>query len=149
MILEIQAQPANPHPANRLSSAALYPGRLLNQTERTNRFITETLRSIVNESGASVRDWAKYVKFIEFAIRRAPIPGTNLTPFMAMRGREPVLPIDLPLVSQAPSSNDTLDDHVKRLKQTLTTATKLVKSAMERTKEKNKDLHALSSQKYT
>ena len=27
--LEIQAQPANPHPANRLSSAALYPGRLL------------------------------------------------------------------------------------------------------------------------
>ena len=96
-----------------------------------------------------MRDWAKYVKFIEFAIRRAPIPGTNLTPFMAMRGREPVLPIDLPLVSQAPSSNDTLDDHVKRLKQTLTTATKLVKSAMERTKEKNKDLHALSSQKYT
>ena len=47
-------------------------------------------------------------------------------------------------VSQAPSSNDTLDDHVKRLKQTLTTATKLVKSAMEKTKEKNKDLHDLS-----
>ena len=70
-----------------------------NQTERSNRFITETLRSIVNESGATVRDWAKYVKFIEFAMRRAPIPGTNLTPFMAMRGRDPVLPIDLPLVS--------------------------------------------------
>ena len=115
-----------------------------NQTERSNRFITETLRSIVNESGASVRDWARYVKFIEFAMRRAPIPGTNLTPFMAMRGRDPVLPIDLPLVSQAPVSNDTMDEHVKRLKANLTVSAKLVKSAMERTKERNKDLHDLS-----
>ena len=115
-----------------------------NQTERSNRFITETLRSIVNESGASVRDWAKYVKFIEFAMRRAPIPGTNLTPFMAMRGRDPVLPIDLPLVSQAPVSNDTMDEHVKRLKANLAVTAKLVKSAMERTKERNKDLHDLS-----
>ena len=77
-------------------------------------------------------------------MRRAPIPGTNLTPFMAMRGRDPVLPIDLPLVSQAPVSNDTMDEHVKRLKANLAVTAKLVKSAMERTKEKNKDLHDLS-----
>ena len=55
-----------------------------------------------------------------------------------------MLPIDLPLVSQAPVSNDTMDEHVKRLKANLAVTAKLVKSAMERTKEKNKDLHDLS-----
>ena len=67
-------------------------------------------KKVVISDKASVRDWAKYVKFIEFAIRRAPIPGTNLTPFMAMRGREPVLPIDLPLVSQSPSYSELVFD---------------------------------------
>ena len=37
-----------------------------------------------------------------------------------------------------------MDEHVKRLKANLAVTAKLVKSAMERTKERNKDLHDLS-----
>ena len=76
-----------------------------NQTERANRFITETLRAVVNQKGASKMDWQKYIKFVEFGMRRLPIPGTNITPFMAMRGRDPVLTIDQPLFAGAPVLN--------------------------------------------
>ena len=86
-----------------------------NQTERANRFITETLRAVVNQKGASKMDWQKYIKFVEFGMRRLPIPGTNITPFMAMRGRDPVLTIDQPLVAGAPVLGKDLDEHVKEM----------------------------------
>ena len=112
-----------------------------NQTERANRFIVETLRAMVNEPGARKRDWTKYVKYIEFAMRRMPIPGTNLSPFVVMRGREPNLPIDSPLFElhgeEAPPDKQ-LSEHVNELKSNLSKAEKLVKSAREKVLAKNK-----------
>ena len=112
-----------------------------NQTERANRFITETLRAVVNQKGASKMDWQKYIKFVEFGMRRLPIPGTNITPFMAMRGRDPVLTIDQPLVAGAPVLGKDLDEHVKEMVIMKNNAEKLIKSAREKTLRLNKDLH--------
>ena len=112
-----------------------------NQAERANRFITETLRAVVRQPGAAARDWQKYVKFIEFGMRRLPIPGTNLTPFMAMRGRDPILPIDLPLAQGAPVVDKGVSEHVKDIIKTKTLAEKLLRSASEKVKKENKDLY--------
>ena len=118
-----------------------------NQTERANRNITELLRCVVNDVGARTRDWPRYVKLIEFAIRRQPISGTNISPFLMMRGREPVLPIDLPLMDiddDADRPSITMPAHVTRLQAECAKASKLVKSAREKVMQKNKDLHDLS-----
>ena len=118
-----------------------------NQTERANRNCTELLRAVVNETGARRRDWPRYVKYVEFAMRRTPIPGTNITPYQMMRGREPVLPIDLPLLSidgEIERPTVTMPEHVNRLKREAALACKLVKSAREKVMQKNKDLHDLS-----
>ena len=114
-----------------------------NQAERANRFVVETLRALVRSPGAAARDWPKYVKYVEFAMRRQPIPGTNLTPFMAMRGRDPILPIDLPLASRAPLYTASLPKHVQDIQRMKHTAEKLIKSASETVMAKNKDLHDL------
>ena len=53
-----------------------------NYTERVNRFIGESLRTVVSMDGAKQSDWWKLTKFVEFAYRGMFIPGTNLTPFM-------------------------------------------------------------------
>ena len=68
-------------------------------------------------------------------MRRMPIPGTNLSPFVVMRGREPNLPIDSPLFElhgeEAPPDKQ-LSEHVNELKSNLSKAEKLVKSAREK-----------------
>ena len=63
-----------------------------NYCERVNRFIGTTLRTLVNAPGARKKDWSKMVKYVEFAYRRMHIPGTNVSPFMIARGRQPLLP---------------------------------------------------------
>ena len=115
-----------------------------NQAERTNRYITETLRTVVRAPGAAARDWQGYLKYIEFAMRRTPIPGTNLTPFEVMRGRAPLLAIDLPLVGDVPRLDLSVDEHTRRLKEYKEKAEQLVKSAMEKVKAKNADLWNLA-----
>ena len=45
--------------------------------------------------GAKQSDWWKLTKFVEFAYRRMYIPGTNLTPFMVARARQPTVPSEL------------------------------------------------------
>ena len=114
-----------------------------NQAERSNRYIGETLRALVRSPGAAAKDWAKYLPYVEFAMRRTPIPGTNITPYLAMRGREPILPIDLPLAERAPTYDPDLAKHVQELQRVKHTAEKLIRSARERTMAKNKDLHDL------
>ena len=69
-----------------------------NYTERVNRFIGESLRTMLNSSGAKKKDWHQFVKFVEFAYRRMYIPGTNISPFMLARGRQPLIPTDLLLL---------------------------------------------------
>ena len=120
-----------------------------NQAERSNRFMVELLRTITSAPGAAAKDWQGYIKYIEFAMRRSPIPGTNLTPFEVMRGREPVLAIDLPLAADAPARNLHQEEHTRQLKTYKATAERLVKSATEKVKAKNKDFWNLAHQHCT
>ena len=90
-----------------------------NYTERANRFVGESLRAMANSPcrlgrwpillGAWGRkqDWYKLVKFVQFAYRRMFIPGTNLTPYMVARGRQPISP------SEVHFRNNTY--HIRRL----------------------------------
>ena len=120
-----------------------------NQTERSNRYIVELLRCMVHAPDARKRDWNKYIRYVEFAIRRTPIPGTNLTPFEVMRGREPLLPNDLALADERTPPDVTHAEHVKELHKTLKQAEKMVTSARERVMAKNKDLQDLSRKHIT
>ena len=120
-----------------------------NQTERANRYIVETLRALVRSPGALARNWQKYVKYVEFAMRRTPIPGTNLTPFMAMRGRDPLLPIDLPLAERAMSPASKLEPHVRQIVKDKELAERLIKEKSEQVLRKNADLRDLSQKEVT
>ena len=66
-----------------------------NMAERVNRWLGETLRTIMNTKGLEKKDWPKLVKYLEFVYRMTPIPGTNICPFEAARGRKPKLPSNI------------------------------------------------------
>ena len=102
-----------------------------NFTERVNRFVGESLRTMVNMDGAKQADWWKLTKFVEFAYRRMFIPGTNLTPFMVARGRQPSLPgeLDRLAMGDAVPSAPSLSEHVRSLTEHLQLATTLLRSA--------------------
>ena len=70
-----------------------------NYTERVNRFVGESLRTMLSSSGAKKQDWHQFVKFVEFAYRRMHIPGTNISPFMLVRGRQPQTPNDMEMLN--------------------------------------------------
>ena len=55
---------------------------------RGNRWLGETLRTIMNTKGLEKKEWPKLVKYLEFVYRMTPIPGTNICPFEAARGRK-------------------------------------------------------------
>ena len=54
---------------------------------RPEKYSQKKLRCIANSAGAKKVDWPHFVKYIEFAYRRAPIPGTSVSPFVVARGR--------------------------------------------------------------
>ena len=58
------------------------------------------------------------VKFVQFAYRRMHIPGTNVSPNMLARGRQPVTPNDLGVLDagQAATAGPAMDEHLKQLK---------------------------------
>ena len=102
-----------------------------NYTERVNRFVGESLRTMVNMDGAKQADWWKLTKFVEFAYRRMCIPGTNLTPFMVARGRQPSLPNELDRLVMGDSLpvGPPLSEHVKQLTEHMELASKLLLAA--------------------
>ena len=102
-----------------------------NYTERVNRFVGESLRTMVNMDGAKQADWWKLTKFVEFAYRRMYIPGTNLTPLMVARGRQPSLPNELErwVMGDAVPAMSSLADHYKELTENIKLATELLRGA--------------------
>ena len=102
-----------------------------NYTERVNRFIGESLRTMLNMPGARKQDWWKFTKFVQFAYRRMFIPGTNLSPYMVARGRQPTLPseIERQQLGDALPSFDTLSAHVKLLNANMVLAAQLLRVA--------------------
>ena len=69
-----------------------------NYTERVDRFIGESLRTMLNSPGAKKQDWHQFVKFVAFAYRRMHTPGTNISPFMLARGQQLQTPNDMELL---------------------------------------------------
>ena len=55
---------------------------------------------MVNSPSGRKQDWHKLVKFVQFAYRRMYIPGTNLTPYMVARGRQPISPNEVDLIDE-------------------------------------------------
>ena len=102
-----------------------------NYTERVNRFVGESLRTMLNSDGAKKQNWWQLLKFVQFAYRRMHIPGTNLSPNMISRGRQPLLPSELERVQlrNALPTPPSLDDHHKMLQHNLAVATKLLQAA--------------------
>ena len=114
-----------------------------NQAERHNRTLVETLRLCVNEPAARKRDWHRFIKFIEFAYRRQPIPGTDVTPYMLMRGREPLLPHDVAFTDLHLPQKD-VRAHLKDLTDSLEVARATVAKARAQVLARNSDLRDLS-----
>jgi len=113
-----------------------------NYTERVNRFIGESLRTMLNSPGAKKQDWHQFVKFVEFAYRRMHLPGTNISPFMLAKGRQPLIPTNLELLDSEEVGTPGLSmiDHVRELKRHMKAAEKLLlkacKEALAKSKEK-------------
>jgi len=108
-----------------------------NQAERANRFIGEQLRAMI-ASGARKKDWPALIKYIEFSYRRTVIPGTNVTPFMVARGRQPLIPGDEELEDRevAPPSQ-LLEPQVAEVQRLMKQAEKMVTEAREKVMAKN------------
>ena len=111
-----------------------------NYTERVNRFVGESLRAMVNSPSGKKQDWYKLVKFVQFAYRRMYIPGTNLTPYMVARGRQPISPNEVGLVDEEEAllTGPSLDEHNKALLKNLETATRLLTQAREAVLRENR-----------
>ena len=110
-----------------------------NYCERVNRFIGTTLRTLVNAPGARKKDWSKMVKYVEFAYRGMHIPGTNVSPFMIARGRQPLLPQDAELWEHdLPTAMPPVTEHVKEVEKSIKWAEKEVLRAREIAQAKSK-----------
>ena len=112
-----------------------------NYTERVNRFVGESLRLLVNSPGGLKQDWFKMVKFVQLAYRRMYIPGTNISPNMVARGRQPCIPTELPLLDEgvAVTGGPALDEHVKEVEKNLKVAERLLTVAREETLRKSRE----------
>ena len=111
-----------------------------NYAERVNRWVGEQLRALTNAPGARKIDWPNMIKPIEFAYRRAKIPGTNFSPFEVSRGRQPLLPTDISEIdNDYPGPALPLAEHVEQLKKRMELAELLVGQAREQVRAKNKE----------
>ena len=61
------------------------------------------------------------------------LPGTNLTPYMVARGRQPISPTEVDLINEdeAVVAGPPLDEHSKELEKNLKLATRLFTVARE------------------
>ena len=75
----------------------------------------------MNTKSARKRDWARYTKPVEFAYNSMFILGTNISPYMASTGRQPLVPQDAFFMdgNGPPNAGDApykpLTDHVTEL----------------------------------
>ena len=100
-----------------------------NETERVNRFIGEQLRVLLNEPGVVKSDWYRYIKLVEFTMRRLPIPGTNYSAFQVARGRQPSTINDLGVQVPRGSAYTSLQEQVRELAEQMMHAEQVVKDA--------------------
>ena len=96
---------------------------------------------MLNSPGAKKQDWDQFVKFVEFAYRRMYIPGTNISPFMLARGRQPLIPTDLELLhsEEAGTLGLPMSEQVRELKKHMKAAEELLLKARKETLAKSKE----------
>ena len=115
-----------------------------NYTERANRCVGDWLRVCVNSEGAGKRDWVQFTKYIEFAYNCMSIPGTNISPYMASMGRQPLTPPDVwfmdgkgpPKIGDA--AHKPITQHAKDLQVDLEAARALVQAARDKALEESR-----------
>ena len=113
-----------------------------NYTERVNRFIGTTLRALVNSEGGRRQDWFKFIKFVQLAYRRMHIPGTNISPNMVARGRQPVVPTELPALDEGvalTAGSRNLDEHVAEVQRHMKAAEQLLSAAREKALKESRE----------
>ena len=112
-----------------------------NYTERVNRFIGESMRTMLSMPGAKKADWWKLTKFVQFAYRRMFIPGTNLSPYMVARGRQPSLPSDLECLQKGDAlpTGAPLSEHVKTLTEQMKLASALLLAARKQQLQRSRE----------
>ena len=78
---------------------------------------------MANSPSGKKQDWYELVKFVQFSYRRMFIPGTNLTPCMVARGRQPISPNEVGLADEEEAflTGLSLDEHNKALVKNLDT----------------------------
>ena len=104
-----------------------------NMCERVNRWLGDTLRTIMQHKSLKMYDWPKMVKYLEFTYRRMPITGTDISPFMAHRGRQPRLPSALESVTGgSASAYKSIDSVAKEVTAYMLLANKLVHDTLEK-----------------
>ncbi len=80
------------------------------QSEVANKMLLQLLRSY---AGDNPRNWDEHLAMAELAYNSSLQQSTGTTPFYALYGRHPKLPIDHELVSQ--TENKSVDDLVKHI----------------------------------
>jgi len=83
-----------------------------NPVERVNRFIKAMLKICVGEMGGNFSDWPLFAKHVEFVYNSQPIPGTSISPFQLRFGHQPITPSDWDKVSNRPTMNLSMADHL-------------------------------------
>ena len=95
---------------------------------------------MVNTPGAKKLNWNKLIKFVQFAYRRMYIPGTNISPYMAARGRQPRIPTEMPLLDADEATCAVpLDEHTAELKRNMEMAERMLLAARNQVVAKSKE----------
>jgi hypothetical protein len=87
--------------------SAAYHSRGHGMVERLNRTIEDRLKHTTNRK---CDDWDVWLPDALFAIRSTPHRGTRFSPFRLLYGREPIMPIDTPLLYSDPTMTRSLDN---------------------------------------
>ncbi|KZS05597.1 Uncharacterized protein APZ42_031179 [Daphnia magna] len=109
--------------------------------ERMNHTLAAMLSMYVS---SDQRDWDRNLQYVCFAYNTARQESTGYSPFFLLYGREPRLPIDLELDANPNpllTEEDAAMSYTDRLQADLTETKEIVKTRMERVKEKQKEAY--------
>jgi hypothetical protein len=110
------------------------------QTERVNQELEEYLRIYVNEKQ---NNWVDWLPIAQFCHNNRQHSSTGYTPFMITGGRHPFKG----MFSQKETMNQSVEDYIKRFKETWIQTQQNLEKAAERMKKQH-DKHVKPSRQY-
>ena len=87
------------------------------------------------------KDWDVFVKYVIFAHNVAIHSTTKITPFYALFGRDPNLPVDTIIKSRNTDEFDDLQDYVKIMVERISEATELARVRMDLRNDINAEIY--------